>query len=63
MAGCLDGRFAEAREALERMRAAVAAIGEPVMEALADTFAELIDVWQGEPERALERLQRGSNAR
>ena len=51
-----DGRFAEAREALERVRAAVAATGEPVFEAGADALMGLVDVWQGEPERPLERL-------
>ena len=51
-----DGRFAEAREAIERLRAAVADTGEPVFEAFADAFAGLVDAWQGEPERPLERL-------
>jgi predicted ATPase/DNA-binding CsgD family transcriptional regulator len=51
-----DGRFAEAREAVERLRAAVADTGEPVFEAFADAFEGLVDVWQGEPERPLERL-------
>ena len=52
----LDGRFAEARDALERSRVAVAATGEPVFEATADAFMGLVDAWQGEPERPLERL-------
>jgi predicted ATPase/DNA-binding CsgD family transcriptional regulator len=52
---CLDGRFSEARQAIQRLRAAVERIGEPVMEALADHFAALADTWQGEPARTLER--------
>jgi predicted ATPase len=52
-----DGRLAEAREAIKGWRAAVEGIGEPVMEALADFGTALIDVWQGEPDRAHERLQ------
>ena len=32
-------------------------VEEPVMEAFADTFAALVDVWEGEPERALELLR------
>jgi predicted ATPase/DNA-binding SARP family transcriptional activator len=52
-----DGRFAEARDAIERMRAAVEGVGEPVMEALAEVFMGLVDVWEGEPDRPLERLQ------
>ena len=51
-----DGRFAEAHQAIERLRAAVADTGEPVFEAFADAFEGLVDVWQGEPERPLERL-------
>ncbi len=51
-----DGRFAEARDALERLRAAVADTGEPVFEAHADAIEGLVDAWQGEPERPLERL-------
>jgi predicted ATPase/DNA-binding CsgD family transcriptional regulator len=50
---CFAGRFAEARAAIERLRAVVAGVGEPVMEALADHFLALADVWQGEPERTL----------
>ena len=52
----VDGRFAEAREAIGRVRAAVADIGEPVFEANADVVEGLADSWQGEPERPLERL-------
>jgi predicted ATPase/DNA-binding CsgD family transcriptional regulator len=51
-----DGRFTEARDALERLRATVADTGEPVFEAIAGAFAGLVDVWQGELERPLERL-------
>jgi predicted ATPase/DNA-binding CsgD family transcriptional regulator len=51
-----DGRLADARDAAERMRVAVDAIGEPVMEGLADATTAIIDVWEGEPQRALERL-------
>jgi predicted ATPase/DNA-binding CsgD family transcriptional regulator len=56
--GCMDGRFAEARDAIERMRAAVAEVGEPVMEALGDHFVAFADVWQGEAERARRHQQR-----
>jgi DNA-binding CsgD family transcriptional regulator len=52
-----DGRFAEARAALERERAAVEGVGEPLIEAMADLGDAWIDVWQGEPERALKLLQ------
>jgi predicted ATPase/class 3 adenylate cyclase/DNA-binding CsgD family transcriptional regulator len=52
-----DGRFAEARAALERQRAAVEGVGEPLIEAMADLGDAQIDVWQGEPERALKLLQ------
>jgi predicted ATPase/DNA-binding CsgD family transcriptional regulator len=51
-----DGRFAEARDAVERSRAAVAETGEPVFEAAADVTEGFVDAWQGEPERPLERL-------
>jgi predicted ATPase/DNA-binding CsgD family transcriptional regulator len=51
-----DGRLAEERTAIERVRAAVEGIGEPVMEAIADYGLAFADVWQGEPERPLERL-------
>ncbi len=50
---CLDGRFPETRQATAQLRAAVEFVGEPVMEALADHFTALADVWQGEPARAL----------
>jgi predicted ATPase/DNA-binding CsgD family transcriptional regulator len=52
-----DGRLAEARDAIKGWRAAVEGVGEPVMEALADVGTALVDVWEGEPDRALERLQ------
>jgi predicted ATPase len=51
-----DGRFSKARDAIERTRAALEGIGEPVLEALADLGAAFLDVWQGEPERPLEGL-------
>src|SRR5262249_23565071 len=51
------GRFAEARDAFERTRAAVEATGDPVHEALADAGRGRVETWQGEPERALGRLQ------
>ena len=51
---CLDGRFSEARQAIQRLRAVVEGIGEPVMEALADHFVAFADTSQGEPARALE---------
>ena len=51
---CLDGRFSEARQAIQRLRAVVEGIGEPVMEALADHFVAFAGTWQGEPGRALE---------
>ena len=51
-----DGRLAEAREALERLQAAVAATPEPLFEAAGDAVMGLVDVWQGQAERPLERL-------
>jgi predicted ATPase/DNA-binding NarL/FixJ family response regulator len=54
----LDGRFAEAREAAERSGAAVEAVGEPFFAALTDQCLGNIDVYEGEPARALERLER-----
>jgi len=56
--GMLDGRMAEARDAAERMRAAVEDVGDPVMEAFADSGRAQVDVWQGHHERALELLRR-----
>ena len=53
-----DGRFVEAREALERLQAAVEATGEPVHEATGDALMGHVEAWQGEPERPLERLPR-----
>jgi predicted ATPase/DNA-binding CsgD family transcriptional regulator len=54
---CIDGRFAEGRAAIERLRAAVAGIGEPVLEAIGDHFMAYADTWQGRPARALEHQQ------
>jgi predicted ATPase/DNA-binding CsgD family transcriptional regulator len=51
-----DGRFAKAGDAIERTRAALEGIGEPVLEALADLGAAFLDVWQGQPERPLDGL-------
>jgi predicted ATPase/DNA-binding CsgD family transcriptional regulator len=53
-----DGRFDEGRETIERARAALDGVGDPVLEALAEHGAAFIDVWQGQPERPLERLHR-----
>jgi predicted ATPase/DNA-binding CsgD family transcriptional regulator len=52
----LDGRMAECREAAERTQAAVQAVGDPLMESVADYCLGVADVWQGMPERAAERL-------
>jgi predicted ATPase/DNA-binding CsgD family transcriptional regulator len=54
--GVTDGRLGEARDAVGRMRAAVAEVGEPVIEAWADTCEALVDVWEGAHEAALARL-------
>ncbi len=54
----IDGRFADARDACARGRAAVDGVGEPTIEAFADEIVAFTDVWDGEPERALERLHR-----
>jgi predicted ATPase/class 3 adenylate cyclase/DNA-binding CsgD family transcriptional regulator len=51
----IDGRLADARDAFERMQA-VNASGDPVAEAWAEQGLARLDVWGGEPERALERL-------
>jgi predicted ATPase/DNA-binding CsgD family transcriptional regulator len=53
-----DGPLDDVRDAAERMREAVHAVGEPLMEGLADFALGLLDVWEGESERALERLHR-----
>jgi predicted ATPase/DNA-binding CsgD family transcriptional regulator len=53
-----DGRFAEARGAFGRMQAAVEGVVDPSVEAFAETGVALMDVWEGEAERALERLRR-----
>ena len=52
-----DGRLSEARETVERGRAALSAVGEPGLEAMADINTARIDWWEGEPERALASLQ------
>ena len=53
-----DGHLAEARNAAVQMRAAIEGVGEPLVEILADFGLGYIDVWEGEPERSLERLHR-----
>jgi DNA-binding CsgD family transcriptional regulator len=40
------------------MRSAVKGIGEPVMEAFADFNTAWVEIWEGEAERAIERLER-----
>jgi predicted ATPase/DNA-binding CsgD family transcriptional regulator len=52
-----DGRLVDGRDAILRLRAALHAVGEPAMEAMADYAIAFGDVWQGEPERARVRLQ------
>jgi predicted ATPase/DNA-binding CsgD family transcriptional regulator len=52
----IDGRLSEARDAVQRARAANASDGQ-VIEALADFNTAVIDIWQGEPERSLSRLE------
>jgi predicted ATPase/DNA-binding CsgD family transcriptional regulator len=54
-----DGRLAEAREALERAREAVSGVGEPLVDALADSQLAGLEVWSGEPQRALDRCHAG----
>ena len=44
-----DGRFAEARDALARLRAAVDGVGEPVLEAVHDVLLGHVEVWEGVP--------------
>ena len=53
----IDGRISEARAASERMRAALEAGGDPVFEGLADWLTANADIWQGEPQRAIDRLE------
>ena len=53
-----DGRLSEAREAAGRTHAALDAVGEPGYQAFADVELGNIDFLEGEPERALERLNR-----
>jgi predicted ATPase/class 3 adenylate cyclase/DNA-binding CsgD family transcriptional regulator len=54
----MDGRLAEVREAGARMLAAVDGVEEPTIEAIADGIVAHVDAWEGEPERALERMER-----
>jgi predicted ATPase/DNA-binding CsgD family transcriptional regulator len=51
-----DGRFTEAHDAVAWMRA-VNAIEEPIVDGWADAWLALLEIWGGEPERALERLE------
>jgi predicted ATPase/DNA-binding CsgD family transcriptional regulator len=51
-----DGRFPEACDATERMQAAVEGVVDPAVQAFAEAGPALTDIWQGEAERALERL-------
>jgi predicted ATPase/DNA-binding CsgD family transcriptional regulator len=53
----IDGGLSEAREAIERQRVAVRAVGDPLIEATADFTTTIIDIWEGEPGRGLERLE------
>src|SRR5262249_4078059 len=53
----IDGRTSEARDDAERARAAVSAVGSPTIEACADFATATIDIWEGQPERAIARLQ------
>jgi DNA-binding CsgD family transcriptional regulator len=52
-----DGRFAEARDAIERMQTAVEGVVDPTVEAFAEIVLAVMDVWEGQAECALERLQ------
>ena len=52
-----DGRLFEARDAAKRARAAVSAVGEPNMEAIADVNTAFVDIWEGAPETALAHLK------
>ena len=56
-AAILDGPLVKAGDAIERIRLAVEGVGEPLMATGADFFASFVDLWSGEPERALECLQ------
>lgn len=53
---CIDGRFAEARGASERIRAAVERVEEPVLAAHSSIGFAFVKAWQGEAEHALDRL-------
>jgi len=55
--GVIDGRLAEARDAVERARAAVSAVGDPLTEGIVDAFTAMVDIWEGDPERSLGRLE------
>ena len=51
-----DGRLVEARDAADRTRVAVEGIGESFREGYVDSITAFVEIWQGEPERAIERL-------
>ena len=52
-----DGRFADAREASAQIRAVLEGLGEEaIMSAMGEVGVAFSDVWQGEPERALQHL-------
>jgi predicted ATPase/DNA-binding CsgD family transcriptional regulator len=53
----LDGRISEAREASDRIRAAMNAGDDPFNEGHADAITASVDISQGEPDRAIERLE------
>jgi predicted ATPase/class 3 adenylate cyclase/DNA-binding CsgD family transcriptional regulator len=52
-----DGRSEEARDTVAHLHRALEATGDPVLEAYADFVIGWIDANQGEPDRALERLE------
>ena len=51
-----DGHLVEARDAADRTRVAVEGIGESFREGYVDAITTFVEIWQGEPERAIERL-------
>jgi predicted ATPase len=51
-----DGRVAEARDASDRTRVVVEGIGESFREAYVASITALVEIWEGVPERAIERL-------
>jgi predicted ATPase/DNA-binding CsgD family transcriptional regulator len=53
-----DGRIEEALDAAAHVDRALEATGDPVMEAYSDFIVAYADALRGEPERALERLER-----